>query len=247
MRWRNAVLALVLLVPGAAPAQDAARAVIEQAIRAHGGEERLARNRADRVKLKGLLFVPPRGTAPFVAETVVQLPSQFKSVMELTSDGQKHTLVHLINGDKVTVAVDGKVDKADPAVLAEMRETALLDRAVRLVPLLRDRGYELTVTEDVKVNDRPAAGVRVTARGGKEVRLYFDKELALLVKTEHVLTDGSGKEVRQEQYYGDFKDVAGHKRPFKVVAYRDGRKVMEAEVVDVKYYEKIDDAEFTKP
>ncbi len=243
--WRFAVLALVLLPP-AAPAQDAARAVIEQAIKAHGGEERLARNRADRVRLKGTLFIP-KGTAPFVAETIVQLPAQFKSVMELTANGEKHTLVHLINADKVTVMVDGKVEKADPAVLAEMRDTVLLDRAVRLVPLLRDRGFDLAPLEDVKVNDRPAAGVRVTARGDKELRMYFDKELGLLVKTEHVLTDGSGKEVRQEQYYGDFKDVAGHKRPFKVIAYRDGRKVMEAEVVDVKYYEKIDESEFTKP
>jgi hypothetical protein len=247
--WRIAIPALILLPPAPALAQpDAARAIIEQAIKAHGGEERLARNRADKVKLEGTLY-SPGGTAPFVAETTVQLPAQFKTTLEVrTPDGKTHTLVHLVNGDKVTVLVDGRVDKQpDPAALAELRDIRLLDRAIRLVPLLRERGYDLAVTDDVKVNDRPAAGVRVTMRGRKEMRLYFDRELGLLVKTEHVLGDGSGKEVREERYFGDFKDVAGHKRPFKVIAFRDGKKLMEARVVDVKYFDKLDDSEFTRP
>jgi hypothetical protein len=245
--WRIALLSLILLLPGAAAAQqDAARAVIEQAIKAHGGEERLARNRADKVKLEGMLFAA-RGATPFAAETTVQLPSQFKSVLELTAAGEKHTVVHLINGDKVTVMVNGKVEKADTAALAELRDLALLDRAVRLVPLLRDRGYDLALLEAVKVNDRPAVGVCVTMRGRKELRLYFDKELGLLVKAEHVLGDGSGKEVREERYFGDFRDVAGHKRPFQITAFRDGKKLLEAKVVDVKYYDKLDDSEFARP
>jgi len=33
----------------------------------------------------------------------------------------------------------------------------------------------------------------------------------------------------------------------KVSAYRNGKKVMEAEVTDVKYLDKVDDAEFAKP
>jgi hypothetical protein len=251
--WRIAVVALALLSAGTGQAQDTSRAIIEQAIKAHGGEERLSRNRADRVKFKGILFLTtprdtaPRETARFVAETTVQLPAQFKSVMEMTSGGDKHTVVHIVNGEKVSVLVDGKPEKVEPAVLAEMRDTMMLDRAVRLVPLLRDRTYGLAPADDIKVNDRPAAGVRVTAQGRKELRLYFDKELGLLVKAEHLLDDGSGKQVRQEQYFGDFKDVGGYKRPFKVIAFRDGRKVMEAEVVDVKQYDQIDDREFTRP
>jgi hypothetical protein len=248
---RIAACLLVLVSCRAAVAQkpaDTARALIEQAVAAHGGEERLARDRADKVKFKGTLYVPD-GPAAFVAETTVQLPAQYKSVMELTDrTGQKHTLIHILNGDKVTVQVDGKAEKVNDAVLAEMREMQQLDRAIRLVPLLRDRTFDMAPVEDVKVNDRPASGVRVTARGGKgELRLYFDKELGLLVKVENLLDDGAGKKLRQERYFGDFKDIAGYKRPMKVIAFRDGKKVMEAEMVDVKSFEKIDDREFQKP
>jgi hypothetical protein len=249
--WKIVALSLVLLPPGAGraqdAAQDAARAVIEQAIKAHGGEERLSRHRADRVKFKGNLFVNEKVPAPFVAELTVQLPSQFKMVMETNPGGDKHTIVQILNGDKVTTMVDGKVEKTDPAALAELRDMQESDRAVRLVPLLHDRTYELALLEDTKVNDRPAATVRVLGRGRKEFRLYFDRELGLLVKFEHLLDDGSGKQVRHERYFGDFKDVGGYKRPFKVIAFRDQRKLMEADILDVKYYDKIDDSEFTKP
>jgi hypothetical protein len=248
---RIAAWAAGLLVAWAAPAgaQDAARAIVEQAVKAHGGEERLARARADKVKYRGTLFVPGALPVPFVAETTVQLPSQYKTVMEVTpAKGDKHTFVHLVNGDKITLLVDGQPPRqTDPAALAELRDTMQLDRAARLVPLLQDRSYELGVLDEIKVNDRPAVGVRVAGRGRKELRLYFDKELGLLVKTEHLLDDGNGKRVRLERYFGDFKDIGGYKRPLKVLALHDGKKVLEAEVFDVKYFDKIDDREFTPP
>ena len=53
--------------------------------------------------------------------------------------------------------------------------------------------YSLTYSGgffDRKVNQRTAVGVKVTAKGQKEIRLYFDKAAGLLVKTEHVLDDG---------------------------------------------------------
>jgi hypothetical protein len=245
--WRIAALALVLLLPGAGRAQDAARAIIERAIKAHGGEERLSRNRADKVKFKGNLFVREKEPDPFEAEVTVQLPSQFKMVLETNPRGDKHTIVQILNGDKVTMMLDGKGEKPDPAALAELRDMQEIDRAVRLVPLLHDRTYELALLPDVKVNDRPAAAVGVRGRGHKEFVLYFDRELGLLVKFEHKLDDGNGKQVRHERYFGDFKDVGGYKRPFKVIAFREGRKVMEADILDVKSYDKLDDSVFTKP
>jgi hypothetical protein len=243
------VLAWALTAGRLAAQQDTPRAIIERAIEAHGGEERLARNRADRVRVRGSLFLPT-ARVPFVAETMVQLPKHFKTIVELTTAaGRKHTFVYLIQGDKITFTDDGVPREIDAAALAEVRSKMYLDQAVRLVPLLRGRNYQLAPTEEVRVNERPAVGVCVTVRGVPQVelRLYFDKTLGLLVKTEHLLTDGAGKKVREEQYYGDFKDESGYKRPFRVIAYRDGKKVMEADVADVKSYERIDESEFTRP
>ena len=250
--------AAALLAPARpAAAQETPRATIERAIQAHGGAERLSLVRADKVKLKGTLIAAGKA-APFTAETTVQLPAQYKSVIELIVDGRKRTLVHLLNGDKVLVTIDGQPQKVDPAALAEVRETMQLDQAVRLVPLLRDRNFNLAPLGEGKVNDRPVVGVKVTSRGRKELRMYFDKVSGLLVKTEHALDvpgaanrppqpGAPAKEVRQEEFYSDFKDVEGFRRPTKMVVLRDGRKLMEAELVEVKYFSKIDDAEFEKP
>jgi hypothetical protein len=250
MRWPLLAwtsVALSLAAPLTAPAQEeAARAVIEQAVRAHGGEERLARVRADRVKSRGTLFLE-KHAIEFTAETVVQLPAQFKSTVEMMVDGKTHTVTHLINGNKAAVFVDGKPEKIEPAALLEMRDTMLLDRMLRLVPLLRDRTFDLALLPPAKINDRPAVGVKVVSRDRREFYFFFDKETNLLVKTEHMLGNGSGKKVREERYFGNFMDVDGCMRAFRIVAYRDGRKLLEAELTEVKRLDRLDDSEFTRP
>jgi hypothetical protein len=236
----------LLLVAAPAPAQESPRAVVARAVAAHGGQERLARVRADKVRVRGKVSVNGRDT-DFTAEVTVQLPSQFKNVMQFNLDGKEHTLVQVLNGEEGFASLDGQPQKVPASALAEMRETMQLDRAVRLMPLLTDRAFELAALGEAKVGDRPAVGVKVTAKGRKELRLYFDKETALLVKTEHALDDGQGKEVRQEEFYGDFRDLGGYRRPVRVTAYRDGKKIMEAELTDAKYLDRVDEAEFAKP
>jgi hypothetical protein len=239
-------LAFLLFTSAAARAQDTPRALIERAIKAHGGEEKLRRLRADKVKVKGVLVVGSR-EAPFTGETSVQLPSQFKNVLQITVDNRTFSLVQVLNGEQAHIVVDGQPQKLEPAALAEMRETLHLDRAIRLVPLLTDRLFDLTVLPETKVQGKPVQGIRVTAKGRKELRMYFDRATSLLVKTEHHVGDKTGKEVRQEEYYSNFRELGGYLRPVKVVAFRAGTKVMEAVVTEVKYYERMDDAEFAKP
>ena len=47
--------------------------------------------------------------------------------------------------------------------------------------------------------------------------------------------------------YSDFQDQDGYRRPMKMAVFRNGKKVMEAEVIEVKYLDKVDAAEFAKP
>lgn len=239
-------IALFVWIPAAAAQQDAARALVERAIKAHGGSEALERIHAEKLKFKGSLVLPGH-TAPFVAETTMQLPSKYKHIVEINKDGDKHTIIHVVNGDKIYITVDGRSHQAAPADLAEIRSGLELERAKRLLPLLEDKSYQLAVQEELMVNDRPAAGIRITGRGRKEMRLYFDKEFGLLVRAENRLDDGKGKEIRQHFFFGDFKDIGGYKRPTKVRAFRDGRQIMEAELLDAKVLDKVDETEFAKP
>ena len=239
---------VVLLCAGSAPAQEKPQEVIQQAIKAHGGDEKLARIACDKVKVNGILHIGD-DDVPFTAETYVQLPDQFKNTVNLTVNGRKIVLVQTLLGDKTAVTQDGQPLKVTAAGDADMRETMHLERCLRLVPLLTDKAYELTALEESKVTNQPAYGVKVALKGRKDLRLYFDKETHLLVKTEHPHDDGKGGgEVKQEEYYSNFKDLGGgFKRPTRVSAYRDGKKVMDAELTEVKYLDKIPEAELGKP
>ncbi|HEY7424996.1 MAG TPA: hypothetical protein VH682_12265 [Gemmataceae bacterium] len=241
------IVALLLVGTGGARAQeDAARVILERAVKAHGGAEALARIKAERIKFKGSLVL--RGhSVPFTDESIVQPPKQYRHVVETNDGVDKHTIVQVVNGDKVFIAIDGKAIKADAALLTEIRTGMELRRVQRLLPLLEDKSYQLAVLEEIKVNDRPAVGIRVTGRGRKELRLHFDKEHGLLVRAEFPLDDGKGKQVHQHFFFGDYKDIDGFRRYTKVRVYRDGKQVMEAELLDAKTFDKIDESEFAKP
>jgi len=246
MRHGLSATIVFLAAASAVPAQDTARAIVERAAQAHGGVERLNRIRADRIQVKGNIIIEDKET-PFTGETTVQFPAQFKNVLTLTTPKGRTTVVQILNGDKVLVSLDGQPQKVEPAAITDLRETFALNRAIRLAPLLMERNYELTALGEVKVGERPALGVKVSAKGRRELKLYFDKETNLLVKTEHLLDGPDGKESKQDVFYGDFRDLGGYKRPLKLSAYRDGKKVMDAEITDVKYFDRIDDSEFDKP
>jgi len=94
-------LALLGLAP-CARAQSTARAVIEKAVQAHGGVEQLAKLKALRIKSKGTAaLLPGADPVAFTGETTAQMPGQIKNVMEFDLQGKKHTLVQVIDGDKV--------------------------------------------------------------------------------------------------------------------------------------------------
>jgi hypothetical protein len=242
------VAASVLVVLVQAPitsAQDA-RSLIQRAVLAHGGMEKLASARADKVKLSGKLHLGARAV-PFTNEVTLQLPGQFKSVVR-TSDGARTiTIVHVLDGERAAITIDGHPQPVRGANLAQMRQTLQLDQAMKLVPLLIDPAFSLTYLGEYQHKWRLVAGVRVAGRGQRDLTLYFDKETALLIKSEHLVDGAGGKDVKQEAFYSSYREVGGYLRPGKVAAYRDGKLVMEADLVEARRFDRIDPSEFSVP
>lgn len=114
---------------------------------------------------------------------------------------------------------------------------------------LKDKAYTLSIAGDEMVEKRPAVGVNVSRKGRREVKLVFDKESGLLVKSENAVKaeELGGREVNQETIYQDHKQVEGVKVPMKTIIKRDGKLFIEAETQDVNFADKLDEGLFAKP
>jgi hypothetical protein len=237
-------ISVLLCLTGRSEAEDSTRALIEKAVKAHGGAENLDKARAERLTAEGKLFQAD-GETMFTSETTVQLPDRFRHVTRYKLKAGTRTIIQVLNRDKAWIKDDAKLTELNAAQLLEMKEMPYVHRVVHLTAILKDKGYTLTALKEIKVNDRATVGVKVASKGHMDISLYFDKANGLLVMTEH--RAAYEKEVTQQEYYSDFKEVNGCKRPMKVVAYKDRKKFMEAEVKDIKQLDSVPDSEFAKP
>jgi hypothetical protein len=205
-----ALAAGLLLSPGhRAAAQTEARAIIEKAIAAQGGMDKLALPLAVQTRIKGTMVAPAPISGDIVIEgdlfTQPKGPQKFSLRVETL--GQKIELSHVSTGDRGWKSLNGAVSDLDAAELEEDRISMHVDRVTALVPLLADKGFTLTALGESKVNNQPALGVKVELKGQPEVRLFFDKQSGLLVKTEHQGKDpATGKQVLQEEYFSDYRE-----------------------------------------
>ncbi len=244
------LFAALLFAPAAARAADEdARAIVVKAIKAHGGEEALTKLKAGQSKTKGKINLPTIGETEFTEETAYLLPDKFRSSLELDVGGNKVTVVTLADGDKVSIDANGKEVPITDNVKKALDDARYTMRAARLTPLLKDKDVELSGLGEVKVEGKPAVGVRAASKGHKDISFYFDKETHLLSKVEFRSVDAqSGKEVTEERIILEYsaKDKDGIALPKKVLVKHDGEKFMEAEVVEAKLLEKLDEEEFKK-
>ncbi len=248
---RSFALVVSALVPllflSGARADDESRAVIEKAIKAHGGEELLTKNKATRSKNKGTITLPGVGEVPFEQETAVMLPDRLRDAMVLTIGGRQVSTLTLVDGDKVSIEVNGKAIDTPEAAKTALADARHMMKVARLVTLLREKGFELNTIGEDKVEDKPVVGVRVSMKEKKDISLYFDKKTHLLAKVEHRTTDTTGNEISEERIVREYqKNKAGVNLPKKVIVKRDGKTFLEAEFLETQMLEKIDASEFKK-
>jgi hypothetical protein len=229
---------------GAAP-QDEARAIIDKAIKAHGGAEKLNKVTAMQVKSKGTADV--LGGINFTKETLAQMPGQFKDMMELELMGNKYNVLTVFDGTKAWIRVNDMTIDAPEIVLTASKEAAYFMKLTNLIAL-NDKSIELSLLGEVKVNDRPAVGVRVSSKGHPDMNMYFDKETGLTARTEHRTRDQiSMQEVTEETTITEYQDSDGRKVAKKTIINHDGKKYVEVEITEIKFLDKFDASEFAKP
>lgn len=250
-RLAGPAFALALLATTSARGDDAAdaRALVDKAIKAHGGAAALAKAKGGAVTFSGTFHgmgmkVPMTGTVTTFGD------DRLKADVEVEADGQKFRVVQVLAGDKGWAKL-GPADAKDMSKdeVAEGRDEQHAGYVVSLVPLLGGaKGYTLATAGELLVNEKAALGVKVSAKGRRDVTLYFDKASGLLARSDHTVKDeGSGREVTQETYHNDYRDVQGTKQPFKFVVKRDSKLYLEGEASEITLTETLDANVFVKP
>lgn len=243
-------LLLGLLLVGAqrASAQNNdPKPIIEKAIKAHGGEDKLAKLQAYRAKMKGTLELMGL-SLDFTSEGLMTMRNRMKTEITFEIMGNKLSVIQVFNGEKGWMKIGDDAKDVDEDHLKEMKEEGHSVRVGSLVPLLKDKAYILAYLGEAKVNEKPAVGVKVSAKGFREIDLWFDKDSGLLVKSVRPTFDLTArKEVMKETYLSDYKDADGMKHAGKVRIDQDGKKLLEGEVTEYKILDKADDNEFAKP
>jgi hypothetical protein len=243
-----AALALTATWTARADEKADARAIIDKAIKAMGGAEKVGDKKAQTFKFKGKSFAQGEGVE-FTGDWAIQPPDKVRFQINLDINGMKITLTQVFNGKEGWTKLNDQTIDYDKDAVEEAKEQLYAGGVESLAPLVKEKGFELSVVGDVKVNDQPAVEVLVASKGHRDVHLFFDKKTNMLVKTQRTIKDQmqGGKEVNEETFRSDFKDFGGAQRATKIVIKRDGKDYVEGEASDYETIDKLDDSVFGKP
>jgi hypothetical protein len=244
MRKTWAVAAAGVLIWAAAPVRagdrEVALALVEKAIKAHGGEDALGRSR--NLSRTGSGTMSLSGDQRFTEETLLALPDRVRMSVGLDK-GLKLTLV--INGDKGWQVSAGAVLELSQPKVEEVREEAYVLWLTTLTPLLKDT-FTLTPLPDGSVEGEPVAGIKVVAKGHPDAKLYFSKRTHLLVKIERRARE-AGVPLDKTYIFGDYKDVDGVQLPVRELQLLNGKKFTERTSATYKVLRYVDEAAFKRP
>jgi hypothetical protein len=251
MKWFLSVMLAVMCAWGlggrarAADDKDA-KAILDKAIHALGGKEKLSRLNAATWKAKGKITFGGSDNE-FTGTVTVQGLDHYRSEFESEFNGAKVTGVIVLAKDKGWRQFnDNKTDMDEDALANEKRNVYLQVLPMTLTPL-KGKGFKLEAAGEKKVGDKPALGLKVKAPDGKDFTLFFDKDSGLPILLRAKVIGFGGEEFTLETTFADYKEFAGIKKATKIVSKRDGEKFLESQILEFKVLDKVDPKTFEEP
>jgi hypothetical protein len=242
-RLLGAAFLVVLAAGGPARADErAANAVLDKAIKAMGGEERLSKVKAITVKGKGVIVLDG-DDIPFTFQTTARGIEQYRSTYEGMAGGEKFTGAIVIDGDKGWRKHNDQVEALEGKELDNEKRNAYLDVVSVLLTLLKGKGFKLDSAEE----DKTTAGIRATGPDGKEFTIRFDKSSGLPTRLRGEVVDEDGDEFTQEMTFEDYREFDGIKVATKSIIKKDGERYIEVEGMEFKALDEVKAGTFAEP
>lgn len=223
-----------------------AKAILDKAIKALGGEESLSKIKTASWKTQGKITINGEDNA-FTSQATVQGLDHFRTEFEGEFGGNKIKAVTVLAKNKGWRLVgDQKMELDENAIANDKRNVYLQVLPTILLPLKGDK-FKIAAAGEKAVDGKPAVGVKATGPDGKDFTLFFDKDSGLPVQLVAKVVGFMGEEYTQETTYADYKEFSGIKKATKVASKRDGEKFIEIQVTEFKVLDKVDPKTFEEP
>jgi hypothetical protein len=236
-----AIATAFLIVPARADDKDA-KSILDKAISALGGEEKLGKVTAFSWKAKGTIRFNDNEN-DFDTQVTIKGLEHYRR--ETNSD--QFSGIVVLDGDKGWRRFGDNSGELEGDALANEKRMVYLNVIPITLVALKGTGFKYEAAAEEKVGDKPAAVLKVTGPDGKDFTLYFDKESGLPVKQVAKVLNFRGDEYTAETTYADYKDFSGIKKATKIEVKRDGDPFQTWEITEFKVLDKVDADTFTEP
>ena len=241
------ILASSFLVPAIASsgAQATADEVIEKHLAAIGGRDALAKLTSQ--KATGTMTIAtPNGDLSGPVEMLSKAPNKGRVhiTLDLTPVGMSDKMVieQKFNGTSAWMLNSMQGDQEITGnQLDNMKNNAFP------TPLLsyKTSGAKVELQPKEDINGKSALVVLYTPKAGSAMRMYFDPESYLLLRTKSTINSPETGDIEQIRDMSDYRTVAGIKSPF-VMVNTNAQQVLTIKLEKVEYNVAIDDAVFGK-
>jgi hypothetical protein len=220
--------------------------IINKALKAMGGEAKVAKLKAG--NWKGKITGQENGQQFTVSyEGSLQGWNQYRIDTEAQVGGASMKALFVINADNGWKKENQAVEDAPEGIVPFIKDVFYSMRIAHALPELNDSAFKVSHLGEMKIGDRPAVGLQISHKDHKDVSLFLDKETGLPIKSEiRVTVPKEGKEVLLENFFSDYKEFDGLKHYTKISIKGDNKEYT-MELSDIKPVEKQEDSLFAKP
>jgi hypothetical protein len=229
-------IAVVLGAPGRNARADELKPeeIIDKAIRAHGGEEKLKQLSAFTLKDRRIYENGPTWNY----EVTADVPERYRSEMKVGPEGNTRSMI-VIDGDHGWLKMAGDAATPYPAsFLRTMRKQTIPYTGPRSILRLRARQKNpqchISVTGECTIDGHQAVGLRMKLEGGPQETWFFDQQSGLLLKSESRTASFEGEESVNVTTYENYETLDGFPLARKETTQQDGKLAYTKELIDFK-------------
>jgi hypothetical protein len=247
--YSSFIVWLTLMGAGQSWADDQAdlKALVDKAIKAAGGEAKLKAFKAFSWKGKGTVEAGEEKVA-ITIDASMQGRNQGRLDMTAEIDGRTVNVGLVIDKDKGWFKSPKGVEAIPKEIFAALSADFHALRLAQMLVALKDKDCKLSALGEDKIDDKPAVGIKAAFKGFPDVDIFFEKKTMLPLMCRTQVTDNRENKDLSHQFIFNAPKKTGDVQHFtKILFKRDGKKMIEVELSDLKPADKLDDRVFAKP